>query len=425
MTKLAFVAISLLSFAQVDGTSSDLARDVRRLVKELDGRDLSGRVKAEEALVELGPAALEHLPEVTPKMSAELQQRVRRIRQKLFERQVAESSETSTVTLSGKGMPLADVFAAIEKQTGNKVIDLREKFGQEAAAVVVNVDFQKTPFWQALDTVLAQAKMVVYPYSESKAVGVINRTGSQGTSQARVAYDGPFRVEATDIHASRNFRDPEAGSLRMTLEVAWEPRLAPIVLEQSLDAVTAEADAGETIKASSPEGMIEAQISPSSNASELTIPLTLPPRSVAKISKLKGTLQVLLPGRREKFEFTDLLAAKEVEQRKASAIVTVDQVRKNNEIWEVYMRLRFDDAAGALESHRGWYFNNKAYLVNPKGESIEFGGFETTKQSPDEIGIAYFFDIPEDPKDYKFVYETPATILSTPVEYTIENLELP
>ena len=425
MTKLALIAVCLLSFAQVDGTTSNLAGDVRRLVKQLDGRDLSARVKAEEALVELGPAALEHLPEATPKMSAELRQRVGRIRQRLFERQVAESSEMSTVTLSGNGMPLGEVFAAIEEQTGNKVIDLREKFGQEAAAVKVDVDFQKTPFWKALDTVLAQANMVVYPYSESKSVGVINRASRQSMRQAHVAYDGPFRVEATDIHASRNFRDSDAGSLRVTLEVAWEPRLAPIVLEQSLGDVTVEAASGETIKVTSPEGSIEAQISPSSNATELTIPLALPPRSVAKISALKGTLQVLLPGRAEKFEFTDLLSAKGVEQRKASAIVTVDQVRKNNQIWEVYMRLRFDDAAGALDSHRGWFFNNKAYLVNPKGEAVEFGGFETTKQSPDEIGIAYFFDIPEEPKDYKFVYETPATVLSTPVEYTIENLELP
>ena len=89
------------------------------------------------------------------------------------------------------------------------------------------------------------------------------------------------------------------------------------------------------------------------------------------------------------------------------------------------MRLAFDKADGALDSHRGWMFNNKAYLLDPMGEKVEMAGFETTRQTQQDLGVAYFFDIPTDPKGYTFVYETPGAILNMPVKYELKNLPLP
>ena len=48
--------------------------------------------------------------------------------------------------------------------------------------------------------------------------------------------------------------------------------------------------------------------------------------------------------------------------------MTVESCRKNGDIYDVSMRVRFDKAANALESHRGWIYNNECYLLDPKGQ---------------------------------------------------------
>ena len=48
----------------------------------------------------------------------------------------------------------------------------------------------------------------------------------------------------------------------------------------------------------------------------------------------------------------------------------VENCRKNGDIYDVSMRVRFDRAANALESHRGWIYDNECYMVDGKGRRI-------------------------------------------------------
>ena len=102
-----------------------------------------------------------------------------------------------------------------------------------------------------------------------------------------------------------------------------------------------------------------------------------------------------MPGRQVKFRFDDLAKAAGKSQRRGGVQVTLDDVRKNNAIWEVHMRLALDEDNGALQSHRGWVFQNLSYLVGKDGEPIDNAGFETTRQTPNEVGVAYLFDVPD------------------------------
>ena len=86
---------------------------------------------------------------------------------------------------------------------------------------------------------------------------------------------------------------------------------------------------------------------------------------------------------------------------------------------------RFGNAANALESFRSWIFNNEAYLVGPDNQRIARTGFETTRQTKDEVGIAYKFDLPNGPAGLTFVYKTPALLTLVPLEYEFKNLPLP
>jgi hypothetical protein len=126
-----------------------------------------------------------------------------------------------------------------------------------------------------------------------------------------------------------------------------------------------------------------------------------------------------------KFRFDDLMTSIGKSERRGGVQVTIDDVRKNNAIWEVHMRLSLDEDNEALQSHRGWAFQNVSYLVGTDGEPIDNAGFETTRQTRNELGVAYLFDLPEGIEGLSWVYETPAAIVEMPLEYELTDIELP
>jgi hypothetical protein len=221
----------------------------------------------------------------------------------------------------------------------------------------------------------------------------------------------------------------DSGSLKIALEIAWEPRLRPITFQQSLASLKAVDDQGKELKATQDAGELEAAVQ-SGTAVQLELPFVAPPRSAKTIASLKGSLTALLPGKTETFEFDKLADltkrdAKPVEKKHAAATVTLDNIRKNGEIWEVRVRIRFDAAANALESHRTWVFQNEAYLLGPEMKRIEHSGFETTLRDENEVGVAYLFELPGGVDGCTFVYNSPSSLHVVPVEYEIKNLQLP
>jgi len=131
-----------------------------------------------------------------------------------------------------------------------------------------------------------------------------------------------------------------------------------------------------------------------------------------------------LPGKTETFRFQDLEQAKEVEQRIAGVTVMLEGARKNNELWEIRLRVRFDEAGQALQSHRNWIFDNEVRLQNPEGKSITWGSYETTRQTENEVGLAYLFSV-ESLQGFTLVYKTPGVILTTEIPYEIKDVPLP
>jgi hypothetical protein len=289
----------------------------------------------------------------------------------------------------------------------------------------LKVDFDKTPFWQALDQVLDQAGLSAYPFGEQKAIVLQPRLPGQASRAAGASYRGPFRFEAVEVEAKRELRNPADKALTVRVEAAWEPRLAPIVLEEPLKKVVALDDAGRPMSVVGTEGKREIDVAPGSMATRLDVPLALPPRDVRRISRLGGTIEAILPGKVETFTFDDLEKAKDVEKRMADVTVVLDEVRKNNQNWELRMRVRFDDAGEALQSHRNWIFENEAYLKGPDGKPVAYSAYETTMQSQREVGVAYLFNIDAPLSRYTFVYKTPGMILNADLDYELKEIPLP
>jgi hypothetical protein len=396
-----------------------LASKVRRLVRQLDAAEAAARDAAYAELVQIGPDVLEHLPKLADNPPAAVRDAIRRLRGE-FDRQAADQAmQGSTVTLQGKAIPLKQVAEAFAKQTGNKV-----SVDEVGPDLKVDLELKDAPFWKSLDSVADQAKLSVYSYSQDAAELRPAFSGQRPRGQGAY-YTGPLRFQANQIQLERDLRIAGEGSLVVALEISWEPRLRPIMLRQKLSALEA-SDENEGAIAAQGQGELPMLVHQGASAVELELPFKAPPRSAKAIKTLKGTVEVLVPGKAEAFEFGGLPMAKKTEQQRHNATVTFEGARKVGEVWEVRIRVKYDQAFNALDSHLvGWMLNNEAYLLDEKGERVENSGFETTHRSEEEIGVAYLFEAAAGLAGHKFVYHTPGAIYRLPVRYELNDLPLP
>ncbi len=424
--------VCVLTVAQAEAPAAkaadaDLAIKVKTLVRQLDDDAQAKREAAEKELVTLGADVLPLLPAITARTPAEVKNRLGRVRSALMKIAIEASTKTALVSLAGE-MPVSQAIAELAKQSGNTLVDYRERMNQELRDPTIKVDLKEVPFWQALDTVLDAANLSVYNFDEEKmALAYVARGEDAVPRVGHAAYSGLFRLEPVRIEAVRDLRNPANRSLRLTLEAAWEPRVRPIVLEQPLDETSATDEAGGAILIDGSEGKLEVPIEANNAAVELVIPLQAPERAVKQIASIKGKLTAVVLGRVESFEFADLDKVKSAELERGGATVVVDSFRKNGDIYEVNMRVAFDKASNALESHRGWIYNNECFLSDPKGNRIDNVGVEATLLADNEVGLSYKFDLGEKttPAGHKFVYRTAAAIIRVPVEFELKGIDLP
>jgi hypothetical protein len=408
------------------GSPADAAQlklEVRRLVRQMNAPRLADRQSAEERLTSLGPVVLDYLPPASDSLPAEVEQRLKRVRQVLQQQMARSTAQPSTVTLQGR-LPLDKILAAIEAQTGNKIAGQKE-LQQLGLNPTLEVNFDKTPFWQALDQVREKAGLTIYNFGEEKAVTLRPAAEKPSADASRTDYRGPFRFEPIRIEARRDLRESGQQSLGLVLEVAWEPKLSPISLQLPLDRVEAVDENGHPIPVDGKEAESEVPVTADALASQLRVPLVLPPRSVKQIARLKGSLIALLPGKLETFRFQDLEKAKDAEQRIAGVTVVFEGARKRDKLWELRVRVRFDQAGESLQSHRTWIFDNEVYLEDAQGKRVTWGTYETTRRTESEIGVAYLFGVEKPLTGYTLVYKTPGAILSIDVPYEIKDIPLP
>jgi len=426
----ALVVVMGLALGQVAdpqaAATGELAAKVKTFVAQLDSNEAAKREAAERELVAIGPDVLPLLPAVNDRTPAEVKNRLNRVRNVLIKAEIEAATKPALVTLAGE-MPASEALAEISKQTGNKLVDYRERFNQEGADPKIKLALDKAPFWQALDTVLDAANLTIYNYDEEKGALAYTSRGADAVARVgRGSYSGLFRLEPKTIEATRDLRNSSLHSLRLTVDAVWEPRVRPIVLEVTLADAVAKDENGDAIGIDSSEGTLEVPVEESNAAVEIEFPLSAPARSVKTLASIKGKVTAVLLGKVESFEFANIDKAKSVEQERGGVTVTVENCRKNGDVYDVSMRVRFDRAANALESHRGWIYDNESYLLDAKGNRVESAGLEATLLDVNAVGLSYKFDLDNaTPAGYKFVYKTPAAIIRIPVDFELKGIDLP
>ena len=154
-------------------------------------------------------------------------------------------------------------------------------------------------------------------------------------------------------------RERYEGSLVVTLEAAWEPRIRMLKLVQPMADVRAVDDRGEVL--TSPQTAAQPELNVASGVSTVRVelPLKLPSRGASELVRLDGQLLATVPGKMETFRFDKLADAHKEERRIAQVTVTLEKVQKNaRRLLHSHSNPLRPMPGDALASHRQWIFEN-------------------------------------------------------------------
>lgn len=334
-----------------DGPPPDPA--VAALVKTLDGPDYRAREKAGRDLEALGDKALPHLRRAlaetgSPEVSRRLSVLVRRME---HDRLVSPRR----VTMPAKSRTAQQAFAEVARQTGYR-IDFQGG-GRPAGDAAVTLGFDNTPFWQAVDA-LAEATGTTVNAGGFDDDGVQVNAYGQPNRSPYVAYPGPFKIVATNVHVNRSLPlsspDPRgvgftrpSESVNLTFNVFSEPKNPLLGMALQPTVLAAEDDQGQSMAPPANPGFGGSRVSYYGGGSyrsfNLTgsLNLTRGGREAKAIRSLKAKVGVTLLGAIvPEVTVRDPLKAKNLKQAGRTVEVEVDAVTGANGGYSATLTIR-------------------------------------------------------------------------------------
>ena len=440
---LLLLAFTALAWHSPAARAQDALKDrVVQLLEKLGSADESQAKAAEESLFKLGSKILPILPEPAGKQeSAGRDTRLKKIRAAL-EVSTKTSPVASKVTIQGSAIRLTDALKALQQQSGNTIVDLREQNGQETGNPTLNLDLKDAPFFVALDDIAKKAGLALNFYTAENAIGLLSaaQAPNSGAGQAGsgasqpggmfVSYPEAYRISLNRIGLTRDFNNttgPQMANVQM--ELAWEPRLRPIMIKLRADQIEATDDKGRKIAASTTAESMELAIRPENPIVDLNLNLVAPPRDAARIAKMQVVADLTVP-----LAKTTLAISKITDQGKettsADASLRLMAFEAEPPVWKVTVELKLPTPKGSekLDSYRQANLTPQVALVKPDSARVGLnGGFSTTQGStPNSVIYEFLFvDIPGKPDDHGLVVEFPGELKTIPVKWIFQDIPLP
>lgn len=440
MNRWTWAVVSVIVLAVGTGSSgaqevsAALKDRVAQLLERLNTGDDKQKEAAEKSLIDLGAKVLPLLPAVADAKDEASKARLERIRQALDASGGAADFEARKVTIKGEGIRLSEALRELQSQTGNKITDLREAYGQDATNPGMDLDLDNVPFLEALDKVAKEAGLTPNFFTGDGSVGLMaggmygeETTAAEEKKDAPRQYFGPFRIEMKQYAVQNDFGSG-AKSANMQFEIDWEPRLRPMLMKLESSNVEITDDQGRKVEPTVSEESGSVVLRPENPAAELNLNMSPPDRTAQKLAKLKLKAEVTVPAANQTFRFPSL-TAKDVAQEVGPVKMTLMSTEIDEFVWKVNVEVAYaDDGKNeAFETYRQGLFNNRIWLQRPDGSRFEQnGGFNQTGEDGTTLRFQYLFvDVPGKPADYQLVYETPSKVIAIPVEFTFENVPLP
>ncbi len=322
-----------------------------------------------------------------------------------------------TFTYQGE-ITLSKALAELARQTGNTVGDYR----RERSDPGFKLDVKGVPFWQALEAIARSADVRISLYQLDGKIALVNGP----YREVPVSFHGLFRVAVKHV---AGFRDLETGAhfYVARLELAWEPRFRPFLVQTNPESLVVEDDKGHRLKVPEED---KAQVSAAGkNALEVEVHLPAPPRTARALTLFKGTFSVVGPSKMLAFRFDKL--AKGAKKTQEGITVTLSDLTTEEDRWTVRVALDYPAGGPEFESFQSWLVYNQIHLEKKGGTTFPAnGGFATVTQESNRAEVDYNFV--EDgkrklgkPEDWGVVYRTPGRIVQVAVPFAFKDVPLP
>ena len=304
----------------VAGPREELEREVQRLIEELGAETRAARARAEHELLQLGAAALPHLPPPDLLPDVSVREAVRRVRLTLERRKAQESVRPSRVTLSGR-FPLQEILERVSQQTQNR-IEL-ESVPEAQRQRVFEVDFDGDAFWKVFDDQARQADLRISGGEESQSIALVPRSDDSPPHSLKVLYSGPARLAVLSAE-TRRLPGDDRDLLRVRLGLMVEPRLRPLFLKLDARNIAAAILEGGMLKPFNPEASYEIPMNEGSGEVRVQLDYYAPPGPVQKVS-LQGRMTMLVAAGAEKIAFAAPAGSVGVAKRRGGVTVSLEK----------------------------------------------------------------------------------------------------
>ncbi len=337
----------------------------------------------------------------------------------------AESVPVKRITLQGQ-LPLNRALQALCVQTGQGAATIAAPTdrGEEK----VTVDWHDLSFWEALEALAQKTKTTVQVGEQIRLVH------AEKTMPGLVSLSGPFRIALKRI---TNNLDLETGNTqtRAFLEVAWEPRLQPFLLETRPQRLVVRDDRNRAlapIEAGSSVAPVDGRLS---LVFEILLPT--PPRSQSRLPLLEGELQAIGPSKMATFRFgtLDKLDAAGANagartQKENGLTCRITRLSLNADRWTVQLAVDTPPGGTKLESFQSWVIGNELVLQSTDGTRRQPSSHVVESVTERRAVVSYNF-VPRpggglgNPGDWEVTYTSPVSVIAMPLTFRFRDVPLP
>lgn len=397
----------------------EFQRRVRLFLRQLNADERDQREQAERDMLALGTKLLDYLPPELEGQSAELKERLTRLRLALEKLTAEEVTKPISLNFQGE-LPLLDLLETVRQQTNNatQVANMEPK--------QLRVDWENVSYWAAMDEVMDRLQLT-FNSDQSRGVTLYPAV-DQASRRSIASYHGAFRVSPIRLQHTRDLTSSRPPQVQFALQLEWEPKLRVIRLDLPLDGVEILDPTDPTII--QPVGAVGERVGfgVNSEKSGARANFAWPNLDAweTKIVDVRGKFNLLVAGREETFRFSNLKTALESKQliEKSGIKVQLEDISYDEHLMLIKIGIQFSDAKQSLESHFGWIYQNSIEIQDREGKSHAYLTIESGGRRDQGLSLVYIFDRFDDLEGFQLIYRSPGILIETEVPFLLKSIPL-
>jgi hypothetical protein len=342
------ILLALLAAPFVRGqTTRPTGGDIEQLVAQLSSENWQERQAAQERLVLLGLEAKDRLARLL-KETADPELR------SLAETALAQIEQNrltgaSIITIRDGQITLKELFSQISEQCGATLEPAPPNLFEQNRNATFAIDIDHEPFWSAMKQVTAKTGLSLnLRGGPGREVRII---GGQPPAQWPSVVSGPYQVTATRVSRTRTIDlggniDAQAQFV-VQMTVTAEPKLRVV---RAAGAAKLDAAVDENGASLVPGAGANAQFgyySSIGNTWQVSVPLADAPNIGRRIATLRGSVDAAICTDVERLEIADILEARNLTRAIGDVRLTVLEISKKGEQYELRLRLEMTPATAS------------------------------------------------------------------------------